>query len=325
MTTAGFPHGLARSLAAVTAILGGLYLLARVSSDVAPEIDGDTLELLVELRPPPTWQPTTSTLAGNNSCALTSRIGSGRRRRNNGALDFQLATQTDTRWTVPCLVSLHSSRTPLRLEMQLGKEPAVEFTLPIPAHPTPQNEQWSDWQTAQTGYTYRVKVKRYAVANAERQAEAQAQMAQRQHDFEQLTDSSPLKNWLPFATSGNTAAQQHLLSDNTAFAKLLNDADLTVIRQSLELLQSRAEIPAPLHTAVIAAGRHVLPLIADVHRTPDERTENQARNFATLWQRVAERTGAPMAAEQNEIHQAAAYATSGPILELAHAMQIAGQ
>lgn len=322
----GLLHSTARSVAAVVAIVGGLYLLFRVSLDVAPEIDGDTLELHVELRPPPSWQPTNSALAGNNRCALTSPFGVIRPRPNHGNVNLALATQAANRWTIPCQLSLHSSRTPLRLQMQLGREPIVEFNLPLPAHPTAKHEQWSGWSDTPSGYSYRAKVQRYAIANAERHAQALAETAGVHQDFTKLTTASPLKHWLPFVTGGNTyadatAAKNHLTSHFNEFVELLNDGDLNVVRQALEFLQTRGETPPSLHAAVVAAGRHVLPLLAHARFHPDERIENQARDFGTLWQRVAERTGAPMSAEQNEIHQAASFATAGAILDLANEMR----
>lgn len=326
MGSVGFLHATARSVAVVVAVVGALYLLTRGSLDVAPEIDGDTLELHVELRPPQTWQPSNSALAGNNSCSLLSPSGAVRSRPSHGAVNLDLAIQTANRWTIPCQVSLHSSRTPLRLQMQLGHEPIVEFNLPLPAYPTAQHEQWSGWRDTLSGYSYRVKVKRYAIANAERHAEALAATARAHQNFTRLTSSSPLKNWLPFVTGENTsadstAAKEHLTSHLNEFGELLDDGDLDVVRQALEFLQTRGETPPSLHVAVVAAGRHVLPLLASARLHPDERIENKARNFGTLWQRVAERTGAPMAAEQNKIYQAAAFATSGAVLDLAHEMR----
>ena len=152
----------------------------------------------------PDWKPSDLALAGENGCTLTSLGGGARRRPMHGTLDFEQAVQQDGRWIVPCQVSLHSTRSPLLVGMQLGRKDDLEFVSPLPAQPEPKHEHWSDW--ASTGfaqavgpppvsdYAYRVRVKRSSAASAERQAAQAAKRERRQRDFAALNESSPLKS-----------------------------------------------------------------------------------------------------------------------------------
>ena len=152
----------------------------------------------------PDWKPSDLALAGENGCTLTSLGGGARRRPMHGTLDFEQAVQQDGRWIVPCQVSLHSTRSPLLVGMQLGRKDDLEFVSPLPAQPEPKHEHWSDW--ASTGfaqavgpppvsdYAYRVRVKRSSAASAERQAAQAANRERRQREFAALNESSPLKS-----------------------------------------------------------------------------------------------------------------------------------
>ena len=338
----GFLHGTGLALAAVAAISGVVYLLARLGGDVPPEINGDKLHLQVEMRMAPGWQPSNLAQAGQNYCLLTSLGGGNQRRRPRyGTLDFKNATQQDGRWIVPCQVDIHSNRSPLLVGLQLGKKTDLEFVSPLPSQPTAANEQWTPWsstgfaqpvgQPQITGYEYRVRVQRDDVVRAERQAAETKEYEDRQRSFAALNESSPLKAWLPFANSYNSddisgRAQRYLTTRLPEFEALLTDPDPAIVTGALKVLLQQETIPATLTPTIIASGRAVLPLIEKAKQAkdpedPDKLTEKQAREFVEIWKSVAEKTNAPTDKVRTEIGVAAAYAKQGDMQDLALAMR----
>lgn len=334
----GFLHGTGLALAAVAAVSGVVYLLARLGGDVPPELNGDTLHLQVEMRMAPGWQPSNLARAGQNYCLLTSLGGGNQRRRPRyGTLDFKNATEQDGRWIVPCQVDIHSNRSPLLVGLQLGKKTDLEFVSPLPSQPTAANEQWTAWsatgfaQTQAPGYEYRVRVQRDDVVRAERQAAETAAYENRQRDFAALNDASPLKAWLPFANSHSNddisgRAQRYLATRLPEFEALLTDPDPAIVLGALKVLLYHQTFPATLTPAIIASGRAVLPLIERAKQAkdpadPDQLAEKQAREFVEIWKSVAEKTNAPTDKVKTEIGVAAAYARQGDMQDLALAMR----
>lgn len=333
----GFLHGTGLALAAVAAVSGVVYVLARLGGDVPPEIRGDSLHLQVEMRMAPGWQPSNLARAGRNYCQLAALDGNQRRRPRHGTLDFEKATQQDGRWIVPCQVPIHSTRAPLLVSLHLGNKSNLEFVSPLPSQPTAANEQWAPWsstgfaQPQTTGYEYRVRVQRDDVVRAERQAAETAAYENRQRDFAALNESSPLKAWLPFANSYNSddisgRAQRYLATRLPEFEALLTDPDPAIVLGALKALLYHQTFPDTLTPAIIASGRAVLPLIEKAKQAkdpedPDKLTEKQAREFVEIWKSVAEKTNAPTDKVKTEIGVAAAYAKQGDMQDLAMAMR----
>lgn len=334
----GFLHGTGLALAAVAAISGVVYLLARLGGDVPPELSGDSLHLQVEMRMAPGWQPSHLAQAGQNYCLLTA-LGAGnqRRRPRYGTVDFKTATQQDGRWIVPCQIPIHSNRSPLLVGLQLGKKTDLEFVSPLPAQPTAANEQWTPWsstgfsQNQSKGYEYRVRVQRDDVVRAERQAAEAAAYETRQRSFAALNESSPLKAWLPFANSYNSddisgRAQRYLATRLPEFEALLTDPDPAIVAGALKALLNQEAIPATLTPSISAAGRAVLPVIQKAKQAsdpadPDQLSEKQAREFVEIWKSVAAKANAPIDKVKTEIGVAAAYAKQGDMADLAMAMR----
>ena len=338
----GFLHGTGLALAAVAAVSGVVYLLARLGGDVPPELNGDRLHLQVEMRMAPGWQPSHLAQAGQNNCLLTSLGGGNQRRRPRyGNIDFKTATQQDGRWIVPCQVPIHSTRAPLLVGLQLGKKTDLEFVSPLPSQPTAANEQWTPWsstgfahpvgQPQITGYEYRVRVKRDDEVRAEREAAETAAFEARKREFATISESSPLKAWLRFANTTNSddiagRAQRHLAARLPEFATLLSDPDPAIVAKALQLLLQQETIPESLNQSIIAAGRSVLPLIEKAKQAtdpadPDELTEKQAREFVEIWRTVAQKTNAPTDKVKAEIGIAAAYAKEGEMHDIALLMR----
>lgn len=331
----GFLHGAGLALAAVFAISGVVYLLARLGGDVPPELNGDTLHLLVEMRMPANWQPSNLALSGQNGCQLTALSGNQRLRPRYGTLDFEQAKLHEGHWIVPCGIDIHSNRSPLLVGVQLGKRTEIEFVSPLPSQPTAAHEQWIPWSNAglaqPAGAEYRVRVQRHDEFVAERRAAETAVYEKRKTDFAALTESSPLKSWLPFANSANSddisgRAERYLVTRLAEFPALLADDDPAVVAGALRVLLQQQTIPAELHAAVIASGRKVLPLIekaklAKDPADPDKRSERQARDFVAVWKGAVEKVSAPAEKVRTEIGVAAAYAKEGDIAEVAMSMR----
>ncbi len=150
-------------------LLAAVAGVARLLADVPPEIDGEALFLLVELRwPARTDVPVPSALQGAGYVRLGTATGTIVRKQEDGPLFLDSARQVDERWIVPGVVSIFTSRGQRVLEVGAGATSLGGFIVPLPAHPDRAQLEWSDWLPhARPGaaplldqFTYRFKVAR---------------------------------------------------------------------------------------------------------------------------------------------------------------------
>ena len=165
----GFSKSLAFSCATVAVLLAAVAGVARLLADVPPEIDGEALFLIVELRwPARTDVPVPSALQGAGYVRLGTATGTIVRKQEDGPLFLDSAHQVDERWIVPGVVGIFTSRGQRVLEFGAGATSLGGFIVPLPAHPDRAQLEWSDWLPhARPGapplldqFTYRFKVAR---------------------------------------------------------------------------------------------------------------------------------------------------------------------
>lgn len=165
----GFLKSLAFSCATVAVLLAVVSGVARLLADVPPEIDGEALFLLVELRWPGRADvPAPSALQGVGYVRLGTANGTVVRKQEDGPLFLDSARQVDGRWVVPGVVSVFTSRGQAVLDVGAGATSLGGFIVPLPAHPTSAQFAWSDWlphaspgaPTLPDQFTYRFKVVR---------------------------------------------------------------------------------------------------------------------------------------------------------------------
>jgi hypothetical protein len=130
------------ALATIVAIVGGT---ARLLADIPPEIDGETLTLLVEVRWPVAPGPAPAERKGVGWVRLARAMGSVVRREEDGPLFVDQARLEAGHWIVPGAVPIFTSRGQRLLMIGFDSESLGGFVVPLPSHPTSANRQWSEW------------------------------------------------------------------------------------------------------------------------------------------------------------------------------------
>ena len=135
------------ALACVLCVAGGVAGAARLLADVPPELDGEQLYLLVEVRWPDGQRPPTPA-DGPGTVRLGTLSGSTLRRMELGPLFLDDARQEQGRWTVPGAVEIFTTRgTPL-LNVFVGETLVAAVQPPLRRYPRREDLAWSGWQQA---------------------------------------------------------------------------------------------------------------------------------------------------------------------------------
>lgn len=142
----GFAKVLGVSLGIVVVIAGGVGGVSRALADVEPTIDGAGLFLAFELRWPATAMRAPADFAG----AGYARLGSGTsarviRKWGDGILFTDDAHLVEGRWVVPGVVDVWTARGSRLLDIGIGDSSLAGFLIPLPDHPGPNEQEWSDW------------------------------------------------------------------------------------------------------------------------------------------------------------------------------------
>jgi hypothetical protein len=317
---ASFWPALGVSLGVVAGICVVIGLVARMYGEVAPELNGDTLMLQVELKFPRGWQPDVETRrAEARSCQLQP-IGPGFRAGPSiqGNVDWKRAAEIDGQWVVPCEVSLFSSRSDRLVSMNLGKT-WIEFNLRLPANPGVENQKWSNWisegfsyETGKppvTDYAYRCRVKREGEIRDEAAAAANAFMESRDNTAAAITPTDPMTRWLPLFEDPNGAPAEYrwggqdrmerkaVTARVLELAPLIASNDRTVMRQAVFTLGSLSTTPEPLIEPLLVAGHLNVELIREAQESArklaakDPATEERARQYFDMWIRSVNNAG----------------------------------
>ncbi|MEO5894917.1 MAG: hypothetical protein ABIS06_04395 [Vicinamibacterales bacterium] len=146
----------------LAAVAGASWMLA----DIPPQIDGEELFLLTELRWPASGAPAPAEMTGIPNVRLGALRGSTARRMESGPRFVDAARQEDGRWIVPGAVAIFTSRGRRLLDFATGEKSSVGFLLPLPKYPGKEHMEWSEWlPAARPGdpplpdqFTYRFKV-----------------------------------------------------------------------------------------------------------------------------------------------------------------------
>lgn len=141
----GFLKALGLSLAVLCGTLAAIAGGARLLADVPPEIDGEELFLLVELRWPAAGGVDPATLTGAPIVRLGATSGSTMRAEESGPLFLEDARSDDGRAVVPGAVRVFTSRGGRVLTFTVGTTALGGFVLPLPAYPSGESRQWSPW------------------------------------------------------------------------------------------------------------------------------------------------------------------------------------
>lgn len=140
-----FPKALGLSLAVVVTILIGVGGTARLLADIPPEIDGETLFLVTEVRWPQSGAAEPASLPGPGVVQLGATSGSVVRVTEDGPLFLDRAHQENGRWVIPGAVRVFTSRGDRILDFRIGEKTLAGFIVPLPRHPGDESRAWSDW------------------------------------------------------------------------------------------------------------------------------------------------------------------------------------
>lgn len=164
----GLAKALGLSLGAVLAVVGSIAGVARALADVPPEVDGEPLWLVVEVRFPPDRWASAAELPADAVLRLGAcgRLDRTVRVQRDGLLFADDARREEGGWVVPGIVELFTSRGLRILDVVLEGNSAAGFIVPVPAHPGAREREWSDWLPrprpdggpAATPLTYRFRV-----------------------------------------------------------------------------------------------------------------------------------------------------------------------
>jgi len=135
------------AVATVLGVAAGVGGAARLLADVPPELDGERLYLLVELRWP-AGQPPPSRDAGAGVVRLGTLSGSTLRREEDGPLFLDDARIEQRQWIAPGAVEIFTTRgTPVVNAFVEGTRIA-SFLPPLRRRPTRGDLEWSEWLPA---------------------------------------------------------------------------------------------------------------------------------------------------------------------------------
>jgi hypothetical protein len=141
----GFLKSLGLSLGSVAVLAGLAALPTRFLADVPPEIDGEPLDLLVEVRLPAGDTTPPASRIGEPQITLGSLVNHRQRRSATGEVRVAESRLEDGRWIVPGVVPVFTSRGLRTVGMELGGKEVAGFLVPLPARPGRRFEEWSGW------------------------------------------------------------------------------------------------------------------------------------------------------------------------------------
>ncbi len=149
LSRAGWSTGRAAGVAllSVLAIAGGTAGVARALADVPPEIDGEPLYLLLELRWPAGARPP-DPASGLALVRLGTMSGPTVRREVSGPLFLDDARLDGTSWVVPGAVEIFTSRGTPTAVVSVGDEAIASFLPPLRHYPRREDTAWSEWRPA---------------------------------------------------------------------------------------------------------------------------------------------------------------------------------
>ena len=140
-----FVKGLGASLGSVALILASIAAGAYVFADIAPQIDGEDLFLLTEIRWPAEGAVPPGSEAGLPYLRLGALKGRTVRRSEDGLVFIEDARQESGRWIVPGAVPIFTRRGARLLEFGVGAKSVAAFEVPLPRYPGKAQLQWSEW------------------------------------------------------------------------------------------------------------------------------------------------------------------------------------
>ncbi len=134
-------RALGLSLGTASVILGQILGLSWLRTDHPPYLDGEMVDLLVEIRlPAGETRPSPESLRRTLLQLYTAALAS-----NAGSLDPDGLRQEGDRWIIPGRLWIFNRGSGRTLGIGRPNEPEVRGPVKLPASPTPADRKWSEW------------------------------------------------------------------------------------------------------------------------------------------------------------------------------------
>jgi len=286
MPEPGFSKALGISCGAVLALGGMSLLLGWLCADFAPEIDGQSLELAIEVRFPKDF--TLPKELDDYGAYASVRIPGSDRYQQHGKLDLQHAKQEDGRWIVTAVVPLHTSSANKVMDIRFSKETSLTFGLPLRRHPNRSDMEWSQWVDSawDTGkpepspekkFNLRYKVQLVTPSPPAEDPDVK-KAAKDQAEFDALGTESPIQAWFPFTQYGTTDARWaiavgHITARPNYVAELSALMVATQDEDATGALSLIPHLPSPqpaLVSPLATTGRQIAEMIRKFNATTPE-------------------------------------------------------
>lgn len=315
----------------VLVTLGLVVLLSWCAWAVAgmeapPMIDGEPLNLLVELRGPAGWKAPNAVKADRGRLQVTmpaARIVPVPTRAVD--IDGQALQVDGERTVVPGRIVLHGASAPRQVELALGTEKVV-FALPMPATPGAEMQSWSGWAAAGNGFDYRFRVERVKDTEARAQAAASARQEALRARVAALGTTAAATAYLDLYE--NDLYREYELKHGDETSKILQRRWTELVPLVSSRKYSRYAIPVvmrmedPLPVAFETPLREALPVLleeiqalrAGDPKDPDLRMDGAVSSHFESWLTTWKRLGRPFPPELRQVGEAAAGLPEGSLL-----------
>jgi hypothetical protein len=260
----------AATVGIVLTVIAGIGGLARLLADVPPEIDGETLYLLVEVRFAP-GLPVPTALEARPTVRLGAMSGTSIRRDEEGPLWLDDKRREGESWVVPGMVEIFTARGGRLLSVPTASGRATGTRIALPAHPDARQTAWSDWSTevADAPVAERVSFRFRVVRRSE--------AARRHHVGTFQVDTLVDQLYWEAEQSAMSARSRFVLHHRGQLVALPETSAVSVVRRSPTVLLARHASGCVLvaadeqHARVIplepcGSDTHMLPVTSDSTR-----------------------------------------------------------
>jgi hypothetical protein len=265
----GFLRALGLSSATVIGIAAIAALICWQLADIPPRINGQYLNLEVEIRLPAGETNSPASVSGDSHLHLGSLLGHTRRKSETGQLNLADARFEDGRWIIPGSVHLFTMRGKRMFDADLGGKQVAGFVVPLPARPGKRYEQWSGWQPqprpgyppwpdTESSYRFRV-VRQIPPPPPSPPPDPKVVEAEK---FAALKPDSPLQDWLIFLTYGapedRVKAVMKIVEERPQeLASAIGSSEDNVRELALNAVASLTRVTPEVSGAVLAEGRSI--------------------------------------------------------------------
>ncbi len=267
--TPGFLSGLGAACAVVLGVALIALVLCRLLADIAPTIDGKSLEVEVELRAPKDFQLPEADEYG----ATIEVYVSGGRRQYLTKLRVAEGDAGNDELVLTASPALTTSSSQKLLYVRFNAANTLMFELPLRARPHSGDLEWSPWRESgwDPSKPERANVAmRYRVRVVEPPPPAPSEEEQIHTTFTALSPDAPLAAWLPYLFQRPNAERtrvviEHINAQQSELADLIRSDDATMREHALEAVKYVEAPTQALGDGVLAEGRAISEAIVQLH------------------------------------------------------------